>query len=145
MLSMRSVVQKSLLKTPYSRSFSATSNFVVLGDDSAFNKIAESKTKKILYFTATWCPPCKAIAPIFETLSKKHPDLSFVKIDVDSLTETAQKYKIRSVPTFIFMNGQTQLAQVRCYALNACLSSYLYTHSAIYMYVYSLLGRHKQT
>ena len=112
MLSLKSLVKTSLLKTHKVRFFSATSNFLVLGDDSAFNKISETNTKKILYFTATWCPPCKAIAPIFETLSKKHPDLSFVKIDVDSLTETAQKYQIRSVPTFIFMNGQTRLAQV---------------------------------
>ena len=53
----------------------------------------------------SWCPPCKKIAPVFEQLSKEHPSLSFVKIDVDQFGAVSQEYGIRSVPTFFFING----------------------------------------
>ena len=52
------------------------------------------------------CPPCKKIAPFFESLSNAHPTVAFVKIDVDVLGSTAEEYKINSVPTFIFMKDQ---------------------------------------
>jgi len=91
------------------RSFS---NLLILKNDDAFNKQKELPGKKILYFTASWCPPCKAIGPVFETLSKKHTTLSFVKIDVDNLPDTALDYGIRSVPTFVFINGQKAISQV---------------------------------
>lgn len=99
------------------RSFS---NLLILKNDDAFNKQKELPGKKILYFTASWCPPCKAIAPVFESLSKKYPALNFVKIDVDNLPETAQDFGIRSVPTFVFVNGQKQVSQV-CKILLCCL------------------------
>lgn len=89
------------------------SNLFILKNDEAFNKQKkEILGKKILYFTASWCPPCKAIAPVFESLSKKHSSLSFIKIDVDSLPETALDYSIRSVPTFVFLNENKALSQV---------------------------------
>lgn len=86
---------------------------VILGDDAAFEKIAAAPGKKIYYFTASWCPPCKAIAPVFEKLSKDNTDIKFVKIDVDSLPTTAQTFSIRSVPTFVFMSGTKPLSQVK--------------------------------
>lgn len=55
----------------------------------------------VLYFTATWCGPCKKISPIFETLSEENKKIAFVKIDIDNNTELASG--IKSVPTFIFI------------------------------------------
>jgi len=83
----------------------------ILGDDAAFASVHKSSGKKILYFTATWCYPCKMISGAYEKLSIANPGISFVKIDVDMLGAVAQEFSIRSVPTFIFMKDQTEIAK----------------------------------
>lgn len=59
-----------------------------------------------MYFTAVWCPPCKAIKPVYEEMSKKYEGVSFGKIDVDENSDAAQEFQISAVPTFIFSNGE---------------------------------------
>ncbi|TDZ31381.1 Thioredoxin [Colletotrichum spinosum] len=57
---------------------------------------------------ATWCGPCKAIAPILVNLSndEKNDKLHFIKIDVDEVPDLSQELGIRAMPTFlIFKNG----------------------------------------
>jgi thioredoxin 1 len=93
-------------------SFRALSNYIVLGTEANLQKIVNSPENKVLYFTATWCPPCKMIAPIFEKLSKEHTNVKFVKIDIDDHADAAAEYKIRSVPTFMFFQGETVKSQV---------------------------------
>ncbi|XP_078532848.1 thioredoxin-like [Lissotriton helveticus] len=61
----------------------------------------------IVDFTATWCGPCRMIAPLFEELSKKHSGVIFLKVDVDESEDISQKYGITAMPTFIFIkNGE---------------------------------------
>lgn len=55
-------------------------------------------------FYATWCPPCKQIAPILEELAKTYEGkIDFYKIDVDQEGELAQAYNIKSIPTLYFI------------------------------------------
>jgi thioredoxin 1 len=67
--------------------------------------------KKYLFvdFYATWCGPCKAIAPKIERLSSIHDNILFVKIDVDQAAgEIAERYKVTALPTFhVFEIGKT--------------------------------------
>ncbi|KAK0752831.1 thioredoxin-like protein [Schizothecium vesticola] len=60
----------------------------------------------LLDFWADWCPPCKAIAPFFATLARKHGvpgRLAFAKIDVDELAEVSQGYGITAMPSFLLL------------------------------------------
>ncbi|ELP84850.1 thioredoxin H-type, putative [Entamoeba invadens IP1] len=58
----------------------------------------------IFDFFATWCGPCKSIAPVFEDLANKNPKVKFVKVDVEAGEEIAQNYEITAMPTFILSN-----------------------------------------
>ncbi|XP_066460484.1 thioredoxin-like isoform X1 [Eleutherodactylus coqui] len=61
----------------------------------------------VVDFTATWCGPCKMIAPFFEELSKKYPDVVFIKVDVDDAQDVALHCDIKCMPTFHFYkNGE---------------------------------------
>jgi thioredoxin 1 len=76
----------------------------------AFDKILADHKTVVVDFTATWCPPCRMIKPIFEELAEQHKDdksIAFVKVDVDANDETAAEYKVQSMPTFkFFVDGK---------------------------------------
>lgn len=54
-------------------------------------------------FTAAWCAPCQQIAPAFEALSLELENVAFLKVDVDDNEETAQKYEVNQMPTFLLI------------------------------------------
>eukprot|EP01039_Chlorochromonas_danica_P004423 gene4423-4846_t len=92
--------------TPLMTQKAFASNLVVFhGPESDLDKIINEDGLKVLYFTASWCPPCKMIAPAFQKLSEEYQAIKFVKIDIDEFGDTASSFSIRSVPTFIFLNG----------------------------------------
>ena len=56
---------------------------------------------------ATWCGPCKMIAPKVVEFAKKYSDARFYKIDVDELPDVAQELGVRAMPSFyIFKDGE---------------------------------------
>ena len=57
----------------------------------------------VLDFSATWCGPCKMIAPLFAELSEQYTNVVFLKIDVDDNPDTAAKYNVSAMPTFVFV------------------------------------------
>jgi thioredoxin 1 len=61
-------------------------------------------------FWATWCGPCRMLAPVFEDVSDKYDGKAvFVKVDVDEQEEAAMKYGISSIPNIIaFKNGEVK-------------------------------------
>jgi len=85
-----------------------TRSFAVvnLSDESAVEKFRNINSKSVLYFTASWCPPCKAIAPVYEELSKKYEGVSFGKVDVDDNSDAALDFEISAVPTFVLFDGE---------------------------------------
>ena len=57
----------------------------------------------VIDFFATWCGPCKKIAPAFEKLAEVYPSIVFLKVDVDESAELVDKYGISAMPTFVFL------------------------------------------
>ncbi|ELP84752.1 thioredoxin, putative [Entamoeba invadens IP1] len=73
---------------------------------STFESFISRNPVVIVDFFATWCGPCKSIAPYFEELARKTPSIKFVKVDVEEGADIAGKYSVHSMPTFIlFKNG----------------------------------------
>ena len=71
------------------------------------NEVLKAQGKVIVDFFATWCGPCKMIAPVLDEFSAAHPDIKIVKIDVDEETPLAIKYGVASIPTLLlFENGE---------------------------------------
>ncbi len=57
-------------------------------------------------FSATWCGPCKRIAPFVDTLAEKYAEQAHVvKCDIEECEELALRYGIRNVPTILFIKG----------------------------------------
>jgi thioredoxin 1 len=52
-------------------------------------------------FSASWCQPCKVLAPEFKKFEEEYTDIKFVTVDVETDSTTAELYNIRSVPTVI--------------------------------------------
>lgn len=69
--------------------------------------------KCIIKFSATWCGPCKAIAPHFELLAKETSGISFFHVDVDENTSLSEDYKITAMPTFIFLNDKKEVHRLQ--------------------------------
>ena len=78
-------------------------------NDSDFDKTVLQSEKPVLVdFWATWCGPCRMVAPIVDELAEEYAGkISFVKLDVDQNPKTAARYSIMSIPTLlIFKKGE---------------------------------------
>ena len=82
---------------------------ILTDTDIKLNQLINQNFEKIvLYFTATWCGPCKKIAPVVEELSNdsEYKDTTlFVKIDVDECEELMSECEVNCMPTFQFYKG----------------------------------------
>jgi thioredoxin 1 len=75
--------------------------------------VLESDAPVVVDFHAAWCPPCRVMSPILAELAEERPDVRFVKVDTDRNQETAVKYGILSMPTFmVFRDGAPVLKLV---------------------------------
>jgi thioredoxin 1 len=81
-----------------------------------FRTLLTGNTYLVADFYATWCPPCKTIAPIYEQLSKAHSApgrIAFVKVNVDEQREVAAQYGITAMPTFMVFKGGKKIEDIK--------------------------------
>ena len=72
-----------------------------------FQEIIADEDLTIIDFSATWCMPCRMLAPILEQVANKMTNVSFYNLDIDENEEIAKRYRIFSVPTLMaFKEGK---------------------------------------
>lgn len=76
-------------------------------------EVLDSTAPVIVDFFATWCMPCKMIAPILEDIAAETGEKAkIVKVDIDQDPELANNYNVRSVPTMVFIKDGKMADQV---------------------------------
>ncbi|WP_354641568.1 thioredoxin [Kitasatospora camelliae] len=77
--------------------------------DATFDaEVLKSDKPVLVDFWATWCGPCRQVAPILEEIAAEHGDrLTIAKLDVDANQQTAAEYNVISIPTLnVYQNGE---------------------------------------
>ncbi|MCO1579445.1 thioredoxin [Crossiella sp. SN42] len=83
-------------------------NTKVVSDASFVEDVLQSDKPVLVDFWATWCGPCKMVAPVLEEIAGEHGDkITIAKLDIDANPSTARDYQIMSVPTMLlFRDGK---------------------------------------
>lgn len=89
-------------------------NVPAVNDTNFDQEVVNSDLPVLVDFSATWCGPCKQIAPFIDQLAQEHAGaIKVVMVDIDDSPGTAAKYGIRGVPTLkMFKKGEVVAEQV---------------------------------
>lgn len=80
-----------------------------------FRALKEANKPFLVDFSATWCGPCKMLAPVLAEVSEERTDVEIVTVDVDKENELAKSYGIMSVPSLFLFQGSEVLAKTMGY------------------------------
>ncbi len=83
-------------------------------DDTTFKDDVLNSDKPVLVdFWATWCGPCKMVAPVLEEIADEHQDkLTVAKLDIDQNPGVTRDYQVMSVPTLLLFSGGEPVKQI---------------------------------
>lgn len=86
--------------------------------DENFEKLIAENSVVVVDFGATWCGPCRALAPAIENLAATYQGKAVVgSIDIEESPETTEKYAIRSVPTILFFKDGKMVPDLKTVGL----------------------------
>jgi thioredoxin 1 len=88
---------------------------VEITKDNYEEKVMKAEGKVLLDFWATWCGPCKMIAPYVEQVAEECPHITVGKIDVDEQPALAMEFGITSIPTLVVMEKGEKVTQALGY------------------------------
>ena len=77
----------------------------VLNKDNFKNEVLKADKPVLVDFWATWCGPCRMMAPVVERIAEEHPEIKVCKVDIDENPELASRYRIMSVPTLMVLKN----------------------------------------
>ncbi|MHC5109609.1 MAG: thioredoxin [Planctomycetota bacterium] len=93
---------------------SASQNVKTLDEKNFTEEVLNQKGPVLVDFWAPWCPPCKAIAPVIESVADEFAgDATVGKVDVDDNASLASKYNIASIPTLVYFKDSEVVDSVR--------------------------------
>ena len=86
----------------------------ILTTENFKEKVTEAKGTVLVDFFATWCGPCKMIAPFIEQLAEEYNGKAAVyKLDVDETQDVAMQYGIMSIPTLVIFKDGQEVERIR--------------------------------
>lgn len=74
-------------------------------------EVMQSEQVVLLDFFASWCGPCRMVAPIIDEIAEENTDIRVGKVDVDAETELAAKFQVYSIPTLVVMKDGKVVTQ----------------------------------
>lgn len=88
-------------------------NTVKVTDATFVDQVLTSEKPVLVDFWATWCGPCKMVAPVLEEIAKENGEkLTVAKIDIDENPNTPRDYQVMSIPTLILFQGGKPVKQI---------------------------------
>ncbi|MGH3764498.1 MAG: thioredoxin [Pseudonocardiaceae bacterium] len=90
----------------------ADKSTVIVTDQSFADDVLGSDKPVLVDFWATWCGPCKMVAPVLEEIASEHSEITIAKMDIDANPNVAREYKIMSIPTMIVFKGGEPVKQI---------------------------------
>ena len=85
---------------------------ITVNDLNFDSEVLESSVPVLVDFSATWCQPCRAIAPLVNQLAGEYEGrVKVTAVDIDESPATAQKFQIRGVPTLLMIKGGKVVGQ----------------------------------
>ena len=85
---------------------------VTLNKENFIEKVQKQKGYVLVDFWASWCGPCKMLAPILAEIAEEHTDIVVGKVNVDDEMELAQAFNIQSIPTMILFKDGKAIKQI---------------------------------
>ena len=80
--------------------------------ETEWDSLVSGKKLVAADFWASWCPYCTRLKPIFESITSKYPDITFVKVNVDEQQELASRYGIRGIPIIKFFCEGREVGEI---------------------------------
>ncbi|MFD4294775.1 thioredoxin [Rhodococcus sp. NPDC058505] len=88
-------------------------NTITITDDSFQQDVLDSEKPVLVDFWATWCGPCKMVAPVLEEIAGEHAEkLTVAKLDIDANPSAARDFQVMSIPTMILFQGGKPVKQI---------------------------------
>jgi len=88
-------------------------NTVDVTDDTFDADVLKSDKTVVVDFWATWCGPCRMVAPVLDEIAGENRDkLTVAKLDIDANPETARTFQVMSIPTMIVFQGGRPVKQI---------------------------------
>ncbi|PRW63472.1 thioredoxin [Actinopolyspora mortivallis] len=86
---------------------------VTVDSDSFKSEVLNSDKPVLVDFWATWCGPCKMVAPVLEEIASEHEDkITVAKLDIDQNPGVARDYQVMSVPTLLLFSQGEPVKQI---------------------------------